>query len=574
MKNKKKKEFNQEYKPFVIGGIALLILVLITIVAVFIASKLNKPVVCTEHVDNNSDGLCDICFTQFKTDAILGEDVIEKPSQTDTPDEVIDYTKDIPNAVSLLNSFLISNKLSKQLNFFTLLLEDNTINSITGDFMKYKISSDSGDKYLWIDDDAVYVYENNSCELVKDYLTNETHGIFAVFELTHLTYDEESKSFIIDTGILSWLVENRKDHLNASLYDLLSNCDINISFKVNENNQIYSFSVAVFKHIDEFTTTQIISLIYNNESNGQECLVSINDLSLNTMLYWKFEKESEYKGNLAIKLNDIDRIVSLDMSHKSMKFPEDVEYEFLLMRGEVEPPIIDDGTIESAILIKYSRNPYIVSTGITCPNMYVYDNEHQVYVYFKYNGSTYDYIGFGDSDLEYCEAMCSGEYLSVIDHCSAESYKKSIEEKYSGIFTYSPGNGCKRLIVYDETYDKYIILENSYSSPTEYFYYFTADVKYNQFCLATIDWNKREITIVEHSDIKSVVSSYAEKQFTTANNSCELIYVYHADSEVFLYFTYNENGYWECLIYAYIGKGCEGFVNLETNEIYVPVHDH
>lgn len=570
----------------------------------------NPGTECTAHVDENGDGKCDVCDADVES------------KEPDVP--AIDATKDVPNAVKLLNKMLKGDIISGSDTtdvlklFMTLSNVDITGNlvepttetvslksiAIDGDMVKLVLSDGDVDveTYMVFTDAGVYsvTVSNGNYETSFQEFDMTASSETNIPELTEsdVRYDEATGYFIVSDEYVEKLftpmnsTEDETDmpimtndmtdsgmDMVGGLVDVFANLKYEMKFKVSAENEIAEFNVKGAMVQNDIRTEHVAFVVKNNDTEFSVSLTLNYYVNINMNIKCAYGTDGTDKLLINLVMTPP---VGADMETQELHISADVvtKEQDIEITDVVQAHLDEAANLLSkipAIKEKYS-NIYKTNEIVDCDTMCVYDVEHAVYVVLTYDwvneGYVYDSCVKEFDEYNMCLVTISGDNIVVEQHSGAEQDVMSAMNKYDGTFT--ANTNCDTIAVWDESLGQYVMFEMDFFEDGVYEFDHVTSTPYDPYCIGTVDLDTKVITVTEHSAVETFINSVRDTNFTVNGyTECSSIFVEHVETGYYLFFYRYSETEWKYSGYTNWGPtGCEATIDLTTNTLTIVDHDH
>jgi hypothetical protein len=562
---------------------------------------------CTEHVDADTNGKCDKC----------GADVAVQPEEKpdDKPVEPqVDVTKDVPNAVKLLNSLMnskvettpdVEDTVKILLTLSNASITGNLVDTegatfpvksvaVDGDLIKvvaevdgaeveaYVVATENG-MYCVTTDGETYDYSFESFDTVE--FENET----VLPELTEddIVYDEVTGYFVIKdtyiTKVMAVLMPEGEDGETdvsldemigmPGLDDTLDAMKYEIKFKISEDNVISELNIKGVVTQNEIRN-EILAVVVKNGNDGFSFTATINYL-VNISMNVKYEVFDDNTGKFSASLSMIPPM-GMGMESQNFNFSIDVALSesTIVVSDELKTHLDKAAALFDKLPeIQTKYNGIYNGVDVECEKIAVYDDEYQVYIVLAYDwdGYVYDSIVINIDD-ETCIGTLSDGVIAVTEHSVYEQAAAEAAAKYDGVFTSEVV--CDTIAVWDELIGQYAVFEMDFFNDGEYEFVGIMDEPWGLYCVGTVDVTNKVLTVIEHNSVEVFVDSIKDKEFTlSGDTTCENVYVEYEDYYIFFY--KNSNGSWGyCGSSNWAPSGCEAIIDTVNNTLVIVEHSH
>lgn len=574
---------------------------------------------CTEHVDANTDGKCDNC----------NADMPNTPNEPDEPDEpevpVVDPTKDVANAVALLNKMLSGNtEQAPEVEVVKLLmtLSNATItgNLVDTDGVTFPVKSVAidGDLIKAVAEiegqevEAYFVYnENGMCCVTTD---GETYDYsFEPIDMAEMDSAEETKLpelteedivydaatgyFVVQDSYMQKVMDammpedettsdtNNEDvgsNINdmigiPGLQETIEAMKYEVKFKVTAENTISELNVKGVVMQNEIRN-ELLAIVLKNDDTGCSFTATVNYM-VNISLNVKYEVETENTGKFTASFVMIPPM-GVEMERQDFNFSVDVELadSEIVVSDELKTHLDKAKEILNKlpeIQEKYSDT--YSAEDVECAYVAVYDETYGVYVVFAndWEGYVYDSVCVNVDTEEVCIGTITDKTMTVTEHCDVEKAEAEAASKYEGTFTSE--DGCETILVWDEAVGQFAVFEMDFFEDGVYEFSYLIDEPWGVCCFGTVDLANKTLTVVEHDELEAFVAYVHDRNFVAegVTSDCSDIYVVHEATNYYVFFMRNSDNTWSYCGYSnWSPDGCRATINVNTNTLTIVEHSH
>ena len=581
------------------------ILVIAMIVVIFVVNK-NKQennnnddtVTCTEHVDENKDGLCDLCRARMP----IGSN---QPSQdvTDNVNNAAELFNDALNIVTSnekradLSNITFTGLLAEELELYNpsntqIDVKDNVVhlrNEIDGQSIdKYIVFNNEG-LYTVVYDGTTYTYELNPSIIVPgvtvksispDDITYMSSGEY--FKVSSEYINEFMKAYMNSFMMSIGTLENELGMNGMSL--VFKDAVYSAQFKVSPDSEIQDLYI---KGIVTKNDTETEVVVINATTVNKTTTI---DITLNMELVCKMsfvldskdgsDTEFSINANMSLIFPEVTGIDALDLK---MTADLVIPTRQFVISSELQK-VMDDAykslKYQGVVAQKYAGN-FLIDDD-TCDLYAVYDEEYKVYVYFVYDWNNesdndyYIYHSFSEEkDIYAClvNIDMNTKKFVIKEHSQMESIEGQIFAKYSGDFF--ADYECRNIIVYDEEFNVYVLFARDIFNHLKFNVFGISDENDTEnYCTATVDMASKHINITSHGKVELAAIKYENLVFDVSGvTDCSILSVHDEELDLYFIFEYNEveNG-WINYGYMTMQLGCLAEADITDRVLTVIEH--
>ena len=494
----------------------------------------------------------------------------------------VDYTKDIPNAVDMINKVFkgeVNVTKPENMNFNAhvgnltvegTLKDDFDVSDMPIDNIAMKdnvmyiklVEMEDGpsDVYIVFADAGMYMiatdgtryeynfspYEDVMSEFVPD---DDTTDAPSMPEITadDIVYDAVSGYFIVTDAYMSKLMDAMTPDVPevdvpssdvmvpnemAGIASIFENLSYSVRFKINEKNELAELNIKGVSTQDNINTDVLAYVITQDDGDFSMSLTMNVMVMMNVKIEGKMETENKYV--FSASMNVTPPMGMGEAENVIIKMEMDVSENALVISDEIKALMTKCDKIMAnydKIVEKYDNTDFTL-TGSNCETIQIYDSEYGVYVTFDNYGWDTPELHFDGIDLESnndncCEATLNGTTITVTKHCQMEIIAQVVEMRYAGEFTAT--HPCEYIVIYDSELKVYVFFQEDWFNDDKYVYYDFDDELYGDECVAIVNLDSKTLTITEHSAQELALSAVKNVEFTP-------IGTYDPESEVSVYF--------------------------------------
>jgi hypothetical protein len=424
----------------------------------------------------------------------------------------VDYTKDIPNAVEMINKVFkgeVSMTKPENMNFNANLgnivvdgtlkdefdISDMPIENIAmkdnvmyiklaemedGPSDVYVVFADTG-MYAIATDGTRYEYQFSPYEDVMSEFVPEGDNAdtAAIPEITaeDIVYDAVSGYFIVTDAYMSKLMDAMTPDVPevnvpsadvmvpdemAGIASIFENLSYSVRFKINEKNELAELNVKGISTQDNINTDVLAYVITQDDGDFSMSLTMNIMVMMNIKIEGKMETENKYV--FSASMNVTPPMGMGEAENVIIKMEMDVSEDALVISDEIKALMTKCDKVMAnydKIVEKYDSTDFTL-TGSNCETIQIYDSEYGVYVIFDNYGWDTPELHFAGIELEsnsddYCEATLSGTTITVTKHCQMEIIGQVVEMRYAGEYTAT--HNCEYIVVYDSELKVYVFFD-------------------------------------------------------------------------------------------------------------------
>ncbi len=510
---------NKKMLIAIISGI-LIIIAIITIIAVMSKNNSNNDTnvgnnesIC-RHVDANNDNVCDKCGNIIDPNKVVETYITDTDAAAKIFNNMISKIQSKTYAVDLSN-ISFTGSLAEEMDLSSLsdleITMDNQVIAIN-----QVINNMNREQYIVFDKNNAFVIQNED--------NNYTHSII--------------NGLVIDNINLEYV---KAENLNYKDYYFI----IDSNYLTNIMNQYMNNFRTSMEYFEEELEMQGLTDVYENaQYNGK--------FSLN--------KHGEIEELIIEGINNIQgskqTVFKLTMSYKSTILTIDISMNMdLALKTTIVLDPIEGSSTNYDFKIDFEVIP---PSGMGTENLILY---------------------FTSTLTKSNRTLVIPEAISqIIEEVSKEiNMKDNIATKYAGLFTIED-DYCDNYVIYDEEYDVFVYFDyNDVIDSDQDFYQFVefSENKTNDACIVSIDFDKKTMVVVEHSNFEQSKDEFAilYNGIFTTNADSSYVSIYNEDRELYVYFEFNvnKNGfvYYGCGYNSKSYTHAQGTIDIDKKEIII-----